>query len=261
MITLRQSKAIFAIYLRETMSFRADVIIQLLRSILSIGVYYYLWRAVFAARPHAGGLNFSFMVAYIVLVQIVQNLTRPPDIARELAQAVQEGSIAIHFLRPYNMQFFFLAQTLAIVIWRAIWVVIPLLVTGMAASRLLVNPAKAGLFLLSLPLALVVNVSIETILGLAAVWLRQNEGLVQLRSFVQRFFSGALVPLALFPKPLAVLASWLPFRSTVDIPIGIYLGYLGPEALAIQAFWTIGLWFLATFMLARAQRHLSIFGG
>ncbi|MFN3346624.1 MAG: ABC transporter permease [Candidatus Bipolaricaulaceae bacterium] len=261
MSALRQGKAILAVQLREAMGFRADVVILLVRAILSIGVYYYLWRAVFAARPHAGGLSFSFMVAYIVLVQIVQGLTRPPNIARELAQAVQDGSIALHFLRPYNLQLFLLAQTLATVFWHAVWVVVPLFAAGLVLGVPLASPKRAVWFVVSLPLALAVNVGIEAILGLATVWLRQNEGLVQFKNFLRSFFSGALVPLALFPGPLAALAKCLPFRSTVDVPIGLYLGYLGPEALAVPASWAAGLWLLSALILIRAQKRISVFGG
>lgn len=261
LIALRQCRAILAIQLRVALSFRTDLVLQLIRSLLSIVVYYCLWRAVFAAHPRAGGLDFTFMVAYIVLVQVVHNLTRPPDVARELAQGIQEGGIVVHFVRPYALHLYFLAETLGAVAWRVVWVVLPLFLVALALGFPLASAAQVGLFLASLPFALVTNLSIEMTLGLAAAWLRQNEGLIQFRNFLQSFFSGALVPLALFPPPLSTLARWLPFRSTVDVPLGLYLGYLGPESLMIQASWALGLWLFSLYLLVRARKQLTIFGG
>lgn len=213
------------------------------------------------AHPQAGGLDFTFMVAYIVLVQVVRNLTRPPDLARELAQEIQEGGIAVHLARPYSLHLYFLAESLGAAAWRVVWVVLPLLLVALALRLPLASPAQVGLFVASLPLALVTDLSIEVTLGLAAAWLRQNEGLIQFRNFLQNFFSGALVPLALFPPPLRALAHWLPFRSIVDVPLGLYLGYLGPESLMIQAAWALGLWLFSLYLLVRAQKQLTILGG
>lgn len=261
MIALRQCWAILAVQLRMALGFRADLVLQLIRSFLSIVVYYYLWRAVFVAHPQAGGLDFTFMVTYIMLVQVVRNLTRPPDLARELAQQIQEGGIAVHLVRPYNLYLYFLAETLGAVAWRVVWVVLPIFLVALALRFPLASPVQIGLFLVSLPLALVTDLSIEVALGLAAAWLRQNEGLIQFRNFLQSFFSGALVPLALLPPPLGVLAHRLPFRSTVDVPLGLYLGYLGPESLMIQASWALGLWLFSLCLLVRARKRLTILGG
>lgn len=260
-IALRQCRAILAVQLRVALSFRADLVLQLIRSLLSIVVYYYLWRTVFVAHPQAGGLDFTFMVAYIVLVQVVRGLTRPPDLARKLAREIREGEIAVRLVHPYNLHFYFLAETLGAVAWRVVWVVLPLFLVALALRFPLARPARVGPFFASLPLALVTDLSIEVALGLAATWLRQNEGLIQFRNFLQNLFSGALVPLALFPPPLRLLAYWLPFRSTVDVPLGLYLGYLGPESLMIQASWALGLWLFSLYLLARARKQFTILGG
>ena len=261
MSAIRQARALMRVQWRENVTYRVDFVIDLVGSLIAVAVYYFLWRAVFLARPGAGGLDLAFMVSYIVLVQIVEALTDPPDIARALAAEVTEGSVVLHLLRPYSLQLRFLAQTLAAVGWRIGWVVVPLVFVGVAASIRLPTPGQFGWFLLSLPLALAVNLCIATLVGLGAFWLRQNEGLVQVRLFAQEFSSGALVPLVLFPGPLAQLAEWLPFRAVVDVPLGLYLGYHRPDVLLGQAGWAIGLWTLTALVFNRARRKLVILGG
>ena len=77
--------------------------------------------------------------------------------------------------------------------------------------------------------------------------------------------SGAVVPLAFFPAPLAAVASWLPFGYLYSLPIRALLGDLAPgelgTALAGLAGWIAVLSLALAFFSRRAVRHAVVQGG
>ena len=93
-------------------------------------------------------------------------------------------------------------------------------------------------------------------------WTENIVGLVWLRGAVTDILSGAVVPLALLPSPLAVVAHLSPFQAIVYIPLSLYLGRASalPE-LGIQLVWVIVLWFLARAVWASGLRRLTVLRG
>jgi ABC-2 type transport system permease protein len=55
------------------------------------------------------------------------------------------------------------------------------------------------------------------------------------------FLSGQMAPLTLFPRPIQILASLLPFRYMIGYPVELLLGRLKPietlTGLAAQVVW------------------------
>jgi ABC-2 type transport system permease protein len=78
-------------------------------------------------------------------------------------------------------------------------------------------------------------------------------------------FSGALVPLPLFPDWMQPALRLQPFAGLLDIPLRIYSGHLGaPDALAAlarQAVWVIVLVALGRLLMARVMSRLQAQGG
>src|SRR5205814_7518099 len=58
----------------------------------------------------------------------------------------------------------------------------------------------------------------------AAFWLLDYRGVVTLSVTFSLFFSGMILPLALFPVWLKTIAHALPFQSIIQVPIDVYLG-------------------------------------
>lgn len=254
--------AILKLNLREALAYRADLAVDLLSGFILLGIYYYLWGAVFEARPEIQGLDFAFMTGYIALVRIVQGFAQTESLEDEIAQRVQDGSIALDLLRPYSLQLYAVLRVYAQSLLGALLISAPLFVFSLWVLGLPLPPLpRAGLFLLSLHLGFLVNSGISFLIGIAAFFLRSNEGLVQLRRFAIALLSGSLFPLVLLPDFVYGLIAWLPFRAVVDVPIGVYLGTHSPLWLGFQALWGLGLWVLGAWLFGVARRRLTILGG
>ncbi|MGQ4672114.1 ABC-2 family transporter protein (plasmid) [Bacillus toyonensis] len=78
------------------------------------------------------------------------------------------------------------------------------------------------------------------------------------------FFSGAIIPITLFPKWLQSLNSFLPFQYTIFLPSKLLITESGAEfwmAILPQLVWIFVLVVIFYFTWRFALRRLVIFGG
>ena len=249
------------IELRAAIQYRSNVVIQIATSMLTILVLYYFWRAVFASRSDVAGLDFSFMLRYVVLSRFVLSVSDVSGVAYRLSDSIRDGSLIVHLTKPYGLLGHLLAISTAGVAWRALWIGLPLVVLGIVLRSAPEPGAMLGLFVPSILLALLANTAIELSLGLAAFWLRRNEGLIHLYAFLRSFLSGALFPLVLLPGFARKVVAYLPFRTALDVPVGYYLGFSPASAILLQVGWCVTLWGTCLLMLRVAQRRYPGFGG
>jgi ABC-2 type transport system permease protein len=101
--------------------------------------------------------------------------------------------------------------------------------------------------------------------NLLAFWLLDYRGAGVLAMAASTFFSGQVVPIALFPEWLELLAWALPFAAMVQAPIEVWLGHAEGLELAgllgLQAFWGAALLLLGRVVLRAGMRKLVIQGG
>lgn len=259
---MRKYGAIIWLHWREALTYRIDLFADLFSTAIWLAVQYFLWRAVFEAQPIIAGLDFEFMVSYIALVRIVQGFVQTSALEDELARRVRDGSISGDLVRPYNFQIAAYLQGYSQALLKTISISVPIFVVALFVFGLTVpDPLRFGLFPVSLHLGLAVNSGLSFLVGLAAFPLKSNEGVVQVRRFVATVLSGNLFPIALLPGLLREIAVSLPFRAIVDVPIGIYMGYLSWVYLVFQALWAMGLGLLGHMLFLKARRQLVILGG
>jgi ABC-2 type transport system permease protein len=81
------------------------------------------------------------------------------------------------------------------------------------------------------------NFFVNYCLGMASFWIVQSEGIRSVYSLLGGVFSGMLIPLVFFPKPLQTLQFFLPFQYTSYVPAMVFLGNysLGDVHLSISA--------------------------
>lgn len=97
------------------------------------------------------------------------------------------------------------------------------------------------LFILSVINALFIKFCIIFIAALTAFWTNSVTGVTWARVAITNLFSGALIPLGMFPDWLQKIASFLPFQGIINTPVQIFLNNVETEEiikmLIIQIFW------------------------
>ncbi len=130
------------------------------------------------------------------------------------------------------------------------------------------RPAYTGWTILSIALAYLMNFFVHYCLGMASFWIVQTGGLRAVYSLAGSIFSGTLIPLMFFPKPLQIVQFFLPFQYTLYVPAMVFLGKysLGeielsiPAVVGIQAAAVFAAFLLSELMYKAAMKQFTAVG-
>jgi ABC-2 type transport system permease protein len=184
-----------------------------------------------------------------------------------IGRAIRDGSIAMELLKPLDYQLYKLSEAAGDMLLNGLLVALLAfaLAIGLLGIAVPATVVNLMLFLLSVALGVLVAFSLSYITGLAFFWTTNWWGLTQTKRWLVDIFSGALVPLVFFPEWLRGIALALPFQAIVHTPLAIYLGLLLEagrlQALLVQLFWAVALWFTARLLFAQAIKRVTVQGG
>jgi ABC-2 type transport system permease protein len=226
----------------------------------------YVLLAVYRQRGDVGGFDASDALTFTFLAQ---GLLMPIGIFgwTELAERVTSGDVVTDLYRPVDFQGYWLAQDLGRAGFHVVFRGVPPYVLGALVFDLRV--ATDGwswlAFPVSLTLGIVASFGIRFLVNLAAFWILDVRGPVQLLTGAFVFFSGAAIPVTFFPDWLEGLARVLPFAATLQFPVEVALGEHGGGGLvgllALQLAWVAALLAGGRWVLAAATRKVVIQGG
>lgn len=104
------------------------------------------------------------------------------------------------------------------------------------------------LFAISALLAFALQFLIQYTLAMFAFWTEKASAIQDLWFIAHTFVSGAIAPIAVYPKELQTILHWLPFPYIIDFPSNLLVGL--PVNLA-QSFGVIAAWFVIFFVINR----------
>jgi ABC-2 type transport system permease protein len=251
---------------RRSFSYRMDYVLWMLARALWIVIQLNAWQALFRNQATVDGITLSDMATYIVIAMIVTSLNRS-SITWRLAGAVQDGSISVSLIRPMNIKLAMMCEELGETFSQTLITVLPIAaaVFAFVGLRFPADPLMAVGFAVSVVGGVILSYNIDYVLGLLAFWLKDS---IYVRWFLAAFyelFSGTTVPLWFYPKPLALVSRYLPFRYVTFEPLAMYLGKStaveAVQAIAIQAAWIVVFLGLGRLTWMRAKRIITIHGG
>lgn len=240
-------------------AYRAEMVIWILSATLPL-VMLALWDAAAMGGPMAGFGQTDF-ARYFTVTMVVRQLTGA-WVVWELNYAVRSGTLSPQLLRPVNPLVYNLLETVAAIPWRVL-VLIPIL-GALVAWRpdvvFLPGWSAAALFPVSLVLAFGVAWLVQALFGMLAFWFDQALGVFSVHFALWSFFSGYIVPMALFPPLIARAARYLPFYASLGVPVDVLLGRAGPTEVALQAAWVLALAGLLRVVWDRGIRRYGAVG-
>lgn len=258
-------------FLKVGLAMRFNFFMSLLVTLVASWVLVSVWRIIHGGSTTVQGVfGEQELVTYVIVAQVV-NLARMGWINRNIVyrslRHVRTGQIALDLARPIDLQVLRYVEWAAVFVVDLLLVAVPVWLVWYVSGSLALpaSPVDAVFFFVSVALAWFVMCGIHFLVSLLIVWTYDEIGLLMVRTAIQEFFGGTLIPLALMPAPLAVLAAIMPFQAVVYTPVSIYLGRLqGQElifALGIQAAWGVALLLAGRWLWGRAAPKLEIQGG
>lgn len=247
------------------MAYNAWFWASLASSLMQLLVHYYFWSAVYEHSDSIGGMALPGMITYFILATLLNQFVSADG--DQLAEGIRNGNVAIELMRPYNLLLKIMAVTLGGHITNFFRGALPVLIVAglFLGIDLPASWAHAGLFLVSSALGILIGWQFDLMLSMVSFWTVNIWGIQVLRRGVLLFFTGALVPISLFPQWLKTLSNYLPFQSMVYVPVSIYTGTLSVTAalgaLALQAAWLLVMFTALQLLWGRAIRSVTILGG
>jgi ABC-2 type transport system permease protein len=232
-------------------AYRGALAIWLLGLLLEPIVYLVVWTTVAASQGGSvSGFTAPDFAAYFTILMVVNQLTFTWHF-HEFEWRIRNGFFSPLLLRPIHPIHSDLAENVTFkLLTFVITVPVAALLLVSFGARLQPQPWQALAFVPALLLAFALRFVFEWTLGTAAFWVTRMAALTQAYWVAVLFLSGQVAPLELFPAPVQVVASILPFRWMVAFPVELALGRVDAMGALIGFGAQLG-WILVTLLVLR----------
>jgi ABC-2 type transport system permease protein len=254
------------IYLQETLVYRFDLVIGLLRTFILVLVFRALWGALYGQQGAYLGVSIASITTYAVLSLVINPLFSN-SLIMETNDRIRTGNIVFDISRPLAYGDLLLFQTIGKSLVRFGTASLPLFVVAAAVLRIQL-PASPWVwlaFLVSFCLGFLIAFYVDFTVSLSAFWLTEISGIRFAKWSLTDLLAGVYIPLWLFPTPFKEIALALPFRGINYTPLSILVGNTplagAPAELAFQLLWVAALFGLSRLVFAAVVRKLAIQGG
>ena len=265
---MRNFLKLTAMSLQSQMYYRTSFFLNLLSPMVLLAGQYLLWHALYQQQPDhiISGMDAAQMYSYL-LIAFTLNHIMGWSSENALSKEIKNGTVVKRCIRPVS----FLSQSVA----EMTGTLLPQLALNLIIAsagfllfgRFLLVPSLQNivLFLPCMAGALLLRILLIELCSLLCFYTTGYLGISWTRNAIFEFFSGALIPIVMFPGWLKSMAYMTPFPYMIQIPISILLGQELNVPLfqvyAVQFFW-IGI-FLALHGLfyKNILKNLIIAGG
>jgi ABC-2 type transport system permease protein len=243
----------------RALEYRAQIVLWVLTTILPF-VMMAVWLTLVDEAGAIEGWGRTDFISYYVAVVFTRHLTSA-WLVWDWDRCIRLGDLSFKLLKPLDP----LHQLLGIETfgWKflVVLVVFPIAALVLAASSLVrysTHPFHWVAYLVSIVLALLLNIGLDSVVGVLSFWTTQSRNLNGLIVGISTFLSGWVAPLALFPAVFQNVANVLPFRQALALPIEILMGRLTPDAIGFGLLMQV-LWIAIAFAVYRMlwQRGLK----
>lgn len=252
---------------KQAFTYRFDYVIKVLGNILALIVQYYIWKALLLKEITMNNMRdgMQYMINYIVLSAVIKSLTES-GIISELNEKIRSGNILMDLIKPFDFMMFMFCSKIAKSTYKFFFLSLPLLLFGVFVFGL----SSPSLYVVCWGVIVVIDGIIimflmEYILGLLSFWFQQTWILERFLNDFIKLFSGAIIPIWLFPKSIQTISQYLPFRYIYYEPITVFTSMVGVNSivrlLIFQVLWMIILWMISKILWIKAVKKITICGG
>ena len=204
-------KAVAFVTFKEWGAYRSHSMVSIFVGPVYFIVQYFIWTAVYGGAESLNGMELSQMIRYFGATALIGYLVM--DFADwNLDMLIRTGRFLTFALRPLNHRFFAFSQKVGHRILGFITEFVPCLLIFTLLFKIDMRPTYLGWTILSITLAYLMNFFVNYCIGMASFWIVQTNGLRSFYALAGSVFSGMLIPLVFFPKPLQIIQFFLPFH-------------------------------------------------
>ena len=254
---LRLFWAFFRVSARGELAYRANFIIQLFQSLLSLGISLLGLAVIFSYTDTLGGWSPDEVLAlvgvYFLVGGVIGLLIQPG--MEDFIESVRNGTLDFDLTKPEDAQF--LVSIQRVDIWRLIDILMGLGVLAFALVRLgqRVGGGEAAVFILMLIAGGVIIYSFWLILSTLSFWFVRVENILVV---FQSMYEAGRWPISLYPGWLRYgLTFIIPVAFATTVPAEALTGRLNWVTLTIAVALAVVLFMLSRLFWRAGLRHYS----
>lgn len=254
------------IIMRNQQQYKLNLLFSTFGILIMIICLRELWSSLYANNQVSRAMSLEKMLLYSTASFIISSFMIRP-FAGAVSERIKSGLIVIDLLRPWSFFGFMLSRTFGEMIGNLLTKSLILLIFVLAIYGVNTNiPLNYFPFLISLSLSFFVAFGIYYLIALLSFKLTEVWGIDLLFSTLfLNVFSGAVIPLWIYPNGLRNIIYYLPFRAIYDIPLSILVGQIAGKEIfvniAFQVIWAIFLFISGIGIFRRVINKLIISGG
>lgn len=215
------------ISLSKTLNYKVNFFLMMVIPVfIFFAIKYNLWVSIYSANPHEiiQGYSLSEMIEYQFWILIFDLFVRSHFFSQNISSDIRLGKISAFLLYPFSfisyqmslffsdklIQFFIGIFSLFVAIFFN-WLKLPSLTVLFQAGVFILMVSAFWFF-------------IQLTVGFISFWMEETWSLNISIRFISAFFSGAIIPLDLFPDIIEKALLWTPFPYLTYIPVRILMG-------------------------------------
>lgn len=254
--------AIFGIAWQRAIAYRGVSVIFTAFFLMNGLLNFAIWAVAFQSSPgRLAGLFPALVVYFSVLIflhQLIQSYTAGV-IANE---HITRGELSVYLLKPFSYLRYMLILELP---WRIVQFLLTVPVAAICFfvfQRFFVMDMRFVLLaILVFPLAYLLSFLTQLLVAQTAFWFDDATGFLNLIELLTLLFSGAGIPIFLFPGLLRGVGSWLPFQYAMYFPIATFSGLISVDDywknFALLLLWIGGLGFMVNVLWRRGLKRFT----
>lgn len=251
----------FELGLQSSMEYRANFALSLISSIFPMIMQIFLWTAIFfnSKEQEILGYDYMQMISYIVIASIINKLVST-GFEWDIAEDIKNGGLNKFITRPvgyfsYRIFSFLGSKVMQLAVVSVILTIILTVINS--KFSLGITPERIALFLISIPLALLINTFICIISSSTAFWMTESWAAFIFMNLLVQFSSGGLFPVDILGKGFMKLLDFLPFKYIVYFPTNIINGKLPIQEIFTGIIMQC-LWIAIMFILAKISWKIGM---
>ncbi len=259
---MRKYLTIFSIAWQRAIAYRGVSVIFTIFFLINGLLNFAIWVVAFKSAPDRLAGMFPQLLVYFTILIFVHQLIQSYEAGVIANDHIKLGNLSMYLLKPVSyLRLMFLIG----LPWRIVqfFLSVPLAIVLFVAFRQYITVEYEILMFgtLVLPWALLLSFIIQLFFAQFAFWFDDATGFLNLAELLTLLFSGAGIPLFLFPPILKQLGSWLPFQYAMYFPVATLSGLINPadywRNFGILLIWIAGLGFVVNALWRRGLKRFT----
>jgi ABC-type uncharacterized transport system, permease component len=247
--------------------FRQSFILNLFTPVVLLVGSYLLWNSLYTLQGGIiGTMNRADMFTYILISFAINNLLTWST-ENVISREITHGTITSKCIRPVPFILQMVSEMTGSMLIQGSMNLAVALLGFLLFSKYLILPTLSSLllFIPCLILGVLLRIMMTNVFSLLCFFTTSHLGISWTRNAIYDFFSGAVVPVAMFPLWLKSFTYFTPFPYMLQAPISIFLNQPMPVSygavLLLQLFYILLLLLLHHVIYGHVRKNLTIAGG